>query len=77
MMVCQYFSGICRASLRSILLSCDGHDVRTERLTDRKQELRRLLAKTSPPLPLRFADHVEGTGVALFELVCELHLEGL
>ncbi len=32
------------------LLTCDGKDLRTERLLDRKQELRRLLAKTSPPV---------------------------
>jgi hypothetical protein len=33
------------------LLTCDGKDLRTERLLDRKQELRRLLAKVSPPFP--------------------------
>src|SRR5690349_19457895 len=33
------------------LLNHDGKDLRTERLLDRKQELRRLLAKTSPPFP--------------------------
>ena len=30
------------------LLTCDGKDLRTEQLLDRKQELRRLLAKTHP-----------------------------
>jgi len=35
------------------LLTCDGKDLRTERLLDRRQELRRLLAKSSPPFPLR------------------------
>src|SRR2546427_13239816 len=30
------------------LLTCDGKNLRTERLLDRKQELRRLLAKTHP-----------------------------
>jgi bifunctional non-homologous end joining protein LigD len=59
------------------LLTCDGKDLRTERLTDRKQELRRLLAKTSPPFPLRYAEHVEGSGTALFRRVCELDLEGI
>src|SRR5207245_7566801 len=34
------------------LLTSNGKDLRTERLLDRKQELRRLLAKTSPPFPL-------------------------
>ncbi len=58
-------------------LTCDGKDLRTERLTDRKQELRRLLAKTSPPFPLRYAEHVESSGTALFQRVCELDLEGI
>src|SRR3989475_5187433 len=59
------------------LLTCDGKDLRTERLLDRKQELRRLLAKTSPPFPLRYAEHVERSGTALFQRVCELDLEGI
>src|SRR6266702_6689360 len=54
-----------------------GKDLRTERLLDRKQELRRLLAKTSSPFPLRYAEHVERSGTALFERVCELDLEGI
>ena len=54
-----------------------GKDWRSEPLTDRKQELRRLLAKVSPPLPLRYVDHVDGFGKALFERVCELDLEGI
>src|SRR5204863_7506002 len=32
------------------LLNCDGRDLRTERLLDRKQELRRLLARACAPL---------------------------
>ena len=59
------------------LLICDGKDLRTERLIDRKQELRRLLAKTSPPFPLRYAEHVEASGAALFQRICELDLEGI
>ena len=49
-----------------------GKDLRTERLLDRKQELRRLLAKVSSPFPLRYAEHVEGSGTALFQRICEL-----
>src|SRR5947208_190545 len=52
-------------------------DLRTERLIVRKQELRRLLAKTSPPFPLRYAEHVDGSGTALFQRVCDLDLEGI
>jgi ATP-dependent DNA ligase len=59
------------------LLTGDGKDLRTERLLDRKQELRRLLAKVSPPFPLRYAEHVEHSGTALFQRVCELDLEGI
>ena len=57
------------------LLTCDGKDWRTEPLTDRKQELRRLLAKVSPPFPLRYVDHVDGSGTALFQRVCELECQ--
>jgi bifunctional non-homologous end joining protein LigD len=59
------------------LLTCNGKDLRTERLLDRKQELRRLLTKVSPPFPLRYAEHVERSGAALFQRVCELDLEGI
>ena len=59
------------------LLTCDGKDLRTERLLDRKQELRRLLAQTSPPFRLRYAEHIDGSGTALFERICELDLEGI
>src|SRR5690242_13339959 len=31
----------------------------------------------SPPFPLRYTDHIEGAGVALFERVCKLDLEGI
>src|SRR5438552_1173038 len=54
-----------------------GKDLRTERLLDRKQELRRLLAKVSPPFPLRYAEHVDGSGTALFQRICEMDLEGI
>jgi ATP-dependent DNA ligase len=59
------------------LLTFDGKDLRNERLIDRKQELRRLLAKISPPFPLRYAEHVEGSGTALFRRVCKMDLEGI
>ena len=48
------------------LLTCDGMDLRTERLIDRKQELRRLLAKIARSLPLRYAEHVEDSGRPCF-----------
>src|SRR4051812_28593715 len=58
------------------LLMSGGKDLRTEKLTDRKQELRRLIT-TAPPSRLRYADHVEQHGTALFQRVCEMDLEGI
>ena len=58
------------------LLMSGGKDLRTEKLTDRKQELRRLLSKV-PASRMRYADHVEHHGTALFERVCEMDLEGI
>ena len=57
------------------LLVCDGKDLRTERLQDRKQELRRLLARACAPL--KYTEYIEGCGTALFQRVCELDLEGV
>jgi bifunctional non-homologous end joining protein LigD len=58
------------------LLMSDGRDLRTERLTDRKHELRRLLSKV-PASRMRYVEHVEQYGKALFERVCEMDLEGI
>src|SRR5207245_141021 len=57
------------------LLTCDGKDLRTERLIDRKQELRRLLARACAPL--KYTEYIDGCGTALFQRVCELDLEGI
>ena len=57
------------------LLTCDGKDLRTERLLDRKQELRRLLARACAPL--KYTEYIDGCGMALFQRVCELDLEGI
>jgi bifunctional non-homologous end joining protein LigD len=59
------------------LLRSEGKDHRLDGLQDRKQELRRLLSKVPEWLPLRYADHIEGKGIALFERVCKLDLEGV
>src|SRR5438105_3926492 len=59
------------------LLTCDEKDLRTERLLDRKQELRRLLARLPVFSRLKYTDHVDGSGTALFQRVCELDLEGV
>jgi len=43
---------------------------------DRKQELRRLLER-SPDSPLKYTEYIDGHGMALFERICELDLEGI
>lgn len=58
------------------LLMADGKDLRTERLTDRKRELRRLLSKV-PASRMQYVEHVEQYGKALFDRVCKLDLEGI
>src|SRR5216683_6713644 len=58
------------------LLMDDGKDLRSERLTDRKHELRRLMSKVSESRML-YADYVEQHGTALFQRVCEMDLEGI
>ena len=45
------------------LLTSDGKDLRTERLLDRKQELRRLLAR-SPADSLKYTEYIDGCGTA-------------
>src|SRR6266849_3863022 len=57
------------------LLKSDGRDLRSERLTDRKQELRRLLKV--PASRMRYVDHIEQHGMALFQRVCKMDLEGI
>src|SRR5438477_6559684 len=58
-----------------ICLTCDRKDLRTEGLLDRKQELRRLLARACAPL--KYTEYIDGCGTALFQRVCELDLEGI
>jgi bifunctional non-homologous end joining protein LigD len=59
------------------LLMSDGKDLRSERLTDRKHELRRLTSSLPRESRLRYADHVEKNGTALFERVSKMDLEGI
>jgi bifunctional non-homologous end joining protein LigD len=46
------------------LLTLDGRDWRTHQLIERKQELRRLLANVPVERPVRYVDHVDGSGIA-------------
>jgi bifunctional non-homologous end joining protein LigD len=54
-----------------------GKDYRLDSLLDRKHELKRLLARIQLSAPIRYADHLDGSGLALFERVCKLDLEGI
>jgi bifunctional non-homologous end joining protein LigD len=58
------------------LLMADGKDLRSEKLIDRKQELRRLLSKV-PESRMRYVDHVERYGIAWFQRVGAINLEGI
>jgi hypothetical protein len=71
-----FFGGAVPAFLRLILYS-DGKDWRRDWLADRKAALRGLLQRLPNDSRLRYADHVEGSGVALFARVCALDLEGI
>jgi len=57
------------------LLWLDGQDLRALPLIERKRLLRSIVAQE--PTSVLYADHVEGTGVDLFRLVCEQDLEGI
>ena len=57
------------------LLWVDGEDVREQPLLERKARLRTLVPDSDPRL--LFVDHIEERGVALFEKICEMDLEGI
>jgi bifunctional non-homologous end joining protein LigD len=49
------------------LLFVNGKDLRTAQLSDRKDELRKLLAQLPAGSRLRYAEHIEASGTRLFE----------
>src|SRR5262245_32851072 len=57
------------------LLEVDGDDLRHEPLERRKARLRKLLARASDEI--RFNEHLEVDGAAVFEHACRLGLEGI
>src|SRR5437773_11302355 len=57
------------------LLTCDGKDLRNERLLDRKQEGRRLLARPRADALLKYTEYMDGCRTALCQLVCALDSE--
>src|SRR6266480_4037332 len=59
------------------VLYADGKDFRRDALIERKIALRQVIHRLPADSRLRFADHVERSGVELFERVCKLDLEGI
>lgn len=58
------------------LLHVDGDDLLTLPVEERKIELRALLS-ASPPAPLRYVEHVIGSGREFFAAACGLRWEGI
>src|SRR5207249_3832712 len=56
------------------LLYLNGKDLRYEQLSDRKAALREVLNSRTPSSALHYADDVSGSGVALYERVCDMDL---
>lgn len=59
------------------LLHLDGRDLTKAPLVERKAALARLLGGTSRTGPLRYAEHFDGDGAAIFKSACDMHLEGI
>lgn len=58
------------------LLYCDGYDLRKAPLTERKEILARLLARTSQE-DLHYSDHITGHGGEVYRNSCTMALEGI
>ncbi|ANM32227.1 DNA ligase [Acidobacteria bacterium Mor1] len=56
------------------VLAVEGHDLRELPLTARKQILRLILPQAGP---IRYSDHIEGQGEAMYEQVRRMNLEGI
>jgi bifunctional non-homologous end joining protein LigD len=59
------------------LLYLDGKDLRAAPLLERKKLLRKLLPAGAETAVLRYSDHAEGSGEALFAEANKRHLEGI
>jgi bifunctional non-homologous end joining protein LigD len=76
----NYLSGDRRGHLAYVvfdLLHLDGRDLTGARLEDRKALLQQLLATADAGGPLRYSDHVIGSGSEVFARACRLGLEGI
>jgi bifunctional non-homologous end joining protein LigD len=61
------------------LLFLKGHDLRPERLTDRKQALMKLIEKAfgKDQAEIRYVEHFENGGEAVLKSACRMSLEGI
>ncbi|MFW6027814.1 MAG: DNA ligase D, partial [bacterium] len=57
------------------LLYLDGEDLHQERLADRKRRLNRILDRVGDPV--RYCDHIQGSGRRVIEQACGMNLEGI
>ena len=57
------------------LLHLKGHSTRELRLLERKKMLERIVQGAGEYL--RFGEHIETNGIAVFQKACEMHLEGI
>lgn len=59
------------------LVYLDGYTLRQTPLIERKALLEQLLASAKPKGPVRYSDHVEGSGLQFFKQACEFGIEGI
>jgi bifunctional non-homologous end joining protein LigD len=59
------------------LLYLDGYDLTGATLVQRKELLEELLASIKGKTPLRYSEHVEGSGQEFFKQACEYRIEGI
>jgi len=59
------------------LLYLDGYDLRAAPLIERKDLLERLLSEAKGVEPMRYSQHFDIDGAALFEQACKQNLEGI
>ena len=57
------------------LLSLNGEDLTKLPLVSRKEKLKRILPSRSPHV--LYVDHTRGSGTELYQLICQLDLEGI
>lgn len=59
------------------LIYLDGFDLTRCPLRERKRVLAELFERVPEDSPLRYSDHVEGNGVAMFKQACKFGIEGI